>query len=321
MKKNKVKSVILFTALTTLSIHIVNRFISYFSVLKEILARKNGNYYKWRFGNIFYTKQGSGPSILLIHDLTLGSSSYEWTNIVKTLSKTNTVYTVDLLGCGRSDKPQLTYTNFFYVQMITDFVKNIVGHKCDVIATGLSGSFTIMACHNDNSLFNKIMLINPENLYNLNKIPTKRSKILKFLIEVPIFGTFLYNILANYKNMENVFKNEYFYNPGKCPSKYIRAYYEAAHLGKADSKNLYASIRANYANANIVHALKEINNSIYLLGGAEKDDIDSTLENYIYFNPSIEKAVIPKTKQLPQLELPDKVLEYIYIFFDYTHIR
>ena len=48
----------------------------------------------------------------------------------------NTVYTLDLLGCGKSDKPNFTYTNFLYVQLVTDFINNVIGEKADVIVTG-----------------------------------------------------------------------------------------------------------------------------------------------------------------------------------------
>ena len=65
-------------------------------------------------------KKGTGSPILLIHDALPGASGYEWSKIEDELAVDHTVYTVDLLGCGRSDKPSITYTNFVYVQMICD---------------------------------------------------------------------------------------------------------------------------------------------------------------------------------------------------------
>ena len=76
----------------------------------------------------------------------------------------------DRLGCGRSDKSSITYTNFVYVQMISDFIKKIIGQKTDVITSGFSGSFVTMACHNEKELFNKIMLVNPD-VYKRQVIP------------------------------------------------------------------------------------------------------------------------------------------------------
>ena len=67
-------------------------------------------------------------------------------------------------------------------------------------------------------------------------------------------------------------------------------------------------------NNNILHSLKEINHSILMIGGKEKKDIETTLENYAYYNGSIEIEYLPETKHLPQLEAPDKVLEQIQLF-------
>ncbi len=67
-------------------------------------------------------------------------------------------------------------------------------------------------------------------------------------------------------------------------------------------------------NTNIIHSLKEINNSILMLGGVHKKDIETTLENYVYYNQSIETEYLSETKHLPHLETPDKVLEQIRLF-------
>ena len=114
--------------------------------MKENLSSHPGHYNDWKHGRIYYTKTGSGAPLLLIHDLHPASSSYEWSRMMKKLEKTNTVYTIDLLGCGRSDKPNITYTNYLYVQLMNEFISNVINEKTDVIATGDSLSFVVMAC-------------------------------------------------------------------------------------------------------------------------------------------------------------------------------
>ncbi len=107
--KNSKKKLITISILTTLSgvaIYAVNRFISATSVMKNLLQTEESQYYHWQFGKVFYTKKGTGKPLLLIHDLQCSSSSYEWKNLIETLSKEYTVFAIDLLGCGRSDKPQ-----------------------------------------------------------------------------------------------------------------------------------------------------------------------------------------------------------------------
>jgi len=84
-----------------------------------------------------------------------------------------TVYTIDLLGCGRSEKPDLTYTNYLFVQLISDFIKSEIGHRTDVIATGNSGTFVIMACDHNPELFDRLLLINPQSISACSHLPGK----------------------------------------------------------------------------------------------------------------------------------------------------
>ena len=141
--KQKIKTGILMTALAVGSLHIVNRCAQAFATVKNLLDKHKGAFYDWRFGQIYYTKTGSGSPLLLVHDLAPAASSYEWDLLLKNLSADHTVYCLDLLGCGRSDKPNLTYTNYFYVQLINDFIEHVIHEKTDIIATGLSSSFCV----------------------------------------------------------------------------------------------------------------------------------------------------------------------------------
>ena len=105
--------------------HIINRIIFSASVSMQVTDTQERITYKWKFGDISYTKKGNKSPILLIHDLNSISSSYEWSNVRDELAKTHTVYAIDLLGCGYSTKPSITYTAYLYVQLIGDFIKNI----------------------------------------------------------------------------------------------------------------------------------------------------------------------------------------------------
>lgn len=101
--------------------------------------------YHWKNGDIFYTVSGKGTPVVLIHELNPASSAKEWSKIVHRLEKKHTVYTIDLLGCGRSEKPGITYTNFLYVQLINNFIHDIVKEAANIVVTGISSSFVIMA--------------------------------------------------------------------------------------------------------------------------------------------------------------------------------
>lgn len=313
--KKQVRNVLLLSTLTTISIYGINKAISISSNLKNLMKTDKGNFFNWRYGNIFYTKQGKGSPLLLIHDLNPASSSYEWERTAKHLAKHHTVYSLDLLGCGRSSKPNMTYSNFLFVQLLTDFTKNVIGTKPDIIATGDSASFVLMACNMEPDHFKKIIIINPTPLEELAKTPNKRKNTLKFLIDLPVFGTMIYNLAFSQNSIGQLFQ-KYYYKNHMVPSRIIDTYYEAAHIENSRGKYLLSSIKANYTNINIVHALKKINNSIYLIGSKGNEEMGQIIESYVSYNPSIEVSYLGDSKYLPQLESPEKLLDILNLYLD-----
>lgn len=314
-KQHKFLNICLFSSAALLSIAGINKLIFVSSTIKDILKTEKNLSYDWRFGKIHYTVQGSGTPILLIHDFLAGSSDFEWKNIIKDLAKSHTVYTLDLLGFGRSEKPAITYTNYLYVQLITDFIKSVIGRRCDIITSGSSSAIAIMACRIDTSLINRMMFISPDSLSKTTKVPNKKSKTLKFLLELPLVGTFIYNLMVNKNRFETDFKKYYFSDPILVSTQLIDAYEEASHLHGANSRYVYSSLVGNYINFSISHALSEIDNSIYIINGEDTLGYQQLEKDYQQKNASIETGTIAHSKHFPQLENPSSLLEHCKIFF------
>lgn len=313
MKKN-IKHFFLLTALAAGTIHFVNRFINMTADIKNILKAENGNFYDWKNGQIYYTKRGSGSPLLLIHDLNPVSSSYEWCKVIRKLEKKHTVYTLDLLGCGRSAKPYLTYTNYLYVQLVTDFIQNVIGEKTDIIASNESISFVTLACNMNKDLANSIIAINPTSLKELHITTDKYASVKKTLLELPVIGTFLYNIKVSNTYITKDFREEYYARPQLVSSKLIDAYYEVAHMNFSHGKYLMASMEANYTKNSIEHALKKLETPIYVIESRNMKDAIAIADSYKKTNSRNEIVYLSNCKKYPQLEIADKVVEAIDMF-------
>lgn len=294
--------------------HIINKMVFAGSVSKEVTKVDDILYYQWKFGNIAYIKRGSGAPLLLIHDLMPYSSSYEWKDIIDRLSTKHTVYAIDLLGCGHSDKPNITYTTYLYVQLLSDFVKNVIGKRTSVIATGDSVPMVVMSCRNDASLFDNLIFINPENINKAMLPPRKKSNIVRGLLNSPIIGTTIYNICMSKNNIKALFSREFFSNKKTASANILNAYHENAHLGGSKAKCLYTSIACRYTTAAIARAISELDNSVFIIGGEQVDRIGSIIRGYVDLNPSVEFCVMNEVKKLPQLENPEELLKQLEIF-------
>ncbi len=209
----------------------------------------------------------------------------------------------------------MIYTNYFYVQLLNDFTEKVIKRKTSVAATGLSGSFVIMAANNNENLFDKIFLINPKSINALNQIPNPKSRIAKLLINCPVLGTTLYYILMNRTNVEYNFTETYFHNPFQLSRRTVDIYHECAHRKGNGGKYLLSSIKGNFVNIDISHALKNLDNSIYIIGGASIPGINSIIHGYETLNPAIESALVEKAAYLPQLECPEAFYQTMKVFF------
>ena len=301
--KKKIRNIIALTALTTVGIHVANRIIERKATEKNILSTNAGHFYDWKFGRIYYTKKGTGTPIVLIHDLTPDSSAYEWTKLVNNLAKDYTVYTLDLLGCGRSDKPAINYTGFIYVQLLNDFLRNIVRVPAYVVASGFSSTFTIMASSMEPENYLKLNLINPISPEEFDELPQKSKSFAKRIFELPIFGTYLYNIYVRKNSISDEMIRSINYHDNDL-KEYVDAYYEAAHLQKGHGRFLHASLWDEYLNVNIRKALMEHTIPMHILESEQIAEEENILEQYRFYNDTITGRTIRSTKYLPQIEDP-----------------
>ncbi|MFM7320372.1 MAG: alpha/beta fold hydrolase, partial [Armatimonadota bacterium] len=127
-------------------------------------------------GDLHYRKAGDGPPLLLLHGIGAGCSSFEWRHIFDDLATRHTVYALDFLGFGKSDKPRIAYSAEFYQELIADFCREVVGvgdgrGEADVIASSLAAAWTIAVAERDPSLFRRLVLVCPTGFEALATLP------------------------------------------------------------------------------------------------------------------------------------------------------
>lgn len=307
----KLKTILSYAGISLAGLHLINKYTSYKASSSFSLNKYNDFTYNWSYGNIFYIKQGIGEPILFIHDLTPGSSSYEWHSILSQSNENFTCYSLDLIGCGLSDKPNFTYTNYLFVKLITDFIHDVIKVPCTIVASGSSSSIALMSSLEEQSYIKNIILINPLSLEQCNHTINQDNRNYNKIINIPVIGTFLANRHNKREDIEDLFYNTYFNEKEKVNPKDIDAYYASYHTGKYGSKSLFSSIYNNYTQADISIALKNTNFPISIIGGENESDINETIAGYQQLNPSINSFIISDSKHLPQLEHPDELLHMI----------
>lgn len=283
-------------------------------MVKEKLYNNKAHFYQWKFGKIFYSVQGKGPNVLLIHDNQADCSAYEFHRIANKLSTNYRVYSIDLLGYGRSDKPKITYTAYLFVQLIIDFRKTIIKDQCSLITSGNSNTYATMACYQNPQLFKNLIFINPADMHSIRRNPKRTDKFLKLFLESPLLGTTVYNIFYAKPLIRKRFTKR-IYNPLNVKATYIDAYNEAAHLNGTPSKFTFASQYCAYMNVSISDTLPHINNNIAIIQGTKRSgEFEAIASDYKRLNPAIECSTIDRASSLPHLEKPDSTLELLSVY-------
>lgn len=309
--KNKTKSLLLITAAAAAGMYVYNRYISDIADEMNQEDEKNGSFYSWKEGEIFYKKIGTGKPILLVHDLDSASSSNEWQKVARKLSTTHTVYMIDLLGCGKSDKPAISYTTYLYVQLVTSFIKDVIQEKTDVIATHLSTPFIIMANQMDSEIMDKIILINPVSMKQTELIPDQISKLKKAIINLPLVGTFLYHRMNTPIKMNLHLETKCFKNADHISTSMRNSFYSSAHSKNGQGKYLFSSILGNFLCQDMKHALKNMNKPVLIIASNDLHENSKIIEGYEKLNSQFSSIYLSGTKLYPHLEYPDKVLKIL----------
>lgn len=304
--KKRIKRIVAGITITGGAMYAVNKIIDEAAKAKELSVEENETYYGWRNGRIHYIKKGNGSPLLLIHDLDPISSCYEWSKVIDDLSERYAIYAIDLPGCGKSEKPMQTYVNYLYVQLINDFIQDVIQEKTELVVTGASFSFAVMTARMNPEKITGIHAINPSTIDENLKAPDTCSVLAKRMFEVPILGTFVYNMMTSERQICNKFSDKYFADVTKVPFDLPDKYYETAHLDGSKGKYLYASIIGRYTNINIIHTIKKVECPIHIISTDR-----ACLDQYLKYNDTIKTDYISDAGYLPQLEKPDKVISLI----------
>lgn len=261
--------------------------------------------YSWKLGKIHYRVEGRGLPLLLIHGIGNGASSYEWRKNIPFLSKHFRVYSIDLLGFGYSSRPKITYTAYLYVQLIQDFIKDVIKEPVFVIANSQSASFALMSCAMSPGLFKKLILISPTGIDKQSKYPEPKTKIIKKLIETPIIGTTFYQVISSKPYICYFLKNKLYRSRYSINSSLVNAYYGSAHLGGPSSRYFLASFLGEYLNVNVRETLRKVTCPICIIWGRENELVPlKLLDEWTLLKPSITSYIFDKSKAMPHEEEP-----------------
>ncbi len=145
----------------------------------ESTAAISGQYWEWRGQQVYYVKagqRGDRPPLLLIHGF--GASTDHWRKNVIGLSDEFEVWAIDLLGFGRSAKPDRQYSGDLWRDQLHDFVTEVIGQPAVLVGNSLGGYAALCVASQRPSSAAGLVLVNSAGPFtDLKATPPKPDPI------------------------------------------------------------------------------------------------------------------------------------------------
>ena len=271
--------------------------------LSNLIGGEEGGW-SWRGWRIAFTKRGSGPAVLLIHGIHAAAWSYEWRQTVDYLARDFTVYTIDLLGFGRSDRPAIRYSARLYIALISDFVAQVIGGNCALVANSLSAAYAIILGARDPHRFPAVTLIAPTGLTRLNGPAGVRGDAERVGLRVPVAGTAAFNALVSRRSLRKYLEYVYASNT-LVTDELIDVYYDTSH--QPGAKYAPSAFIAGDLNIDVRRALRRLHQPALLFWGEEAQFAPvQEIRGFRTLKPDFDVHILSPAGDLPQDERADE---------------
>ncbi|KAG8085600.1 hypothetical protein GUJ93_ZPchr0010g8720 [Zizania palustris] len=171
----------------------------------------------WRGMRVNYLVRGEGPPMLLVHGF--GASVGHWRRNIGVLSESYTVYAIDLIGFGASEKPPgFSYTMETWAQLILDFLDEVVKRPTVLVGNSVGSlACVIAAAESSRDFVRGLVLLNCSGGMNNKAIVDDwRIKLLlpllwliDFLLKQRRIASSLFERVKDRNNLKNILLSVY----------------------------------------------------------------------------------------------------------------
>ena len=270
--------------------------------------------FEWRGSRIAYTRLGAGSPVVLVHSIHAAASSYEWRKVATSLAAHHTVYVVDLLGFGRSERPRLRYTSALYVALLDDFARRVVQQPAALVASSLSGAYAIALGARDAARFPALVLVGPTGLTRLNTPNPTGGSVARTIVETPVLGTTLWNLLVSRPSVRRFLKMSYA-DKGIVTDEFVEAHWQTAH--QPGAKHAPASFVGHLLDLDAREPFRRLTQPTFILWGeqAVAAPVDE-IRPFMSTRPDFDYVILDPSGDLVHDERPAEFTRLVLEFLE-----
>lgn len=121
-----------------------------------------GAYWTWREQPVHYVMAGEArddrPPLLLVHGF--GASTDHWRKNIQGLQQDFQVWAIDMMGFGRSAKPDWEYSGRLWQTQLNDFINDVIGRPTVLAGNSLGGYSSLCVAANHPESTAGLVLLN-----------------------------------------------------------------------------------------------------------------------------------------------------------------
>jgi 4,5:9,10-diseco-3-hydroxy-5,9,17-trioxoandrosta-1(10),2-diene-4-oate hydrolase len=130
----------------------------------------------------YWSAGKKGSTVILLHGV--GCSVEFWERNIADLAREHRVFAVDIVGFGRTDKPEVVYTFELMADFVIDFMKTMDIDKASLVGNSMGGAISLTVAAQTPERVEKIVLVDPVGL-GRGQSPVMR------LMALPVIGNVL----------------------------------------------------------------------------------------------------------------------------------
>lgn len=291
-------------ALATVNALIARRVIKPMAETRDGKLTGEVDAFRWKHGRISYRTAGPSTAqpLLFIHGIGAGASSLMWQRNIAALSRDFRIYAIDLLGFGFSDKPATApYSADLYVELIADFIREVVDSRAHVVASSLGAAFAVRVADEHKELIDSLVLVAPTGADILRARPGMTGAAFYSLLHSPVLGTSFYNAVASERSIRDYARKQLFFDRRFVTERFVAEHYALSH--QPGAQHAIAAFLSGYLNTDVREALARLTQPITLVWG--RQDHTNPLEQateLLRLNPHARLEVFDRCRMMPQEE-------------------
>ncbi|HVF58921.1 MAG TPA: alpha/beta fold hydrolase [Thermoanaerobaculia bacterium] len=258
-------------------------------------------HYAWDLGAVAFQELGSGPAVVLLHSLGPGHHGAEWLAAADRLAETHHVYVPDLLGWGRSDKPRLTYTPDLYLDLLDDFLSEVVREPAVVAAAGSTAPYAVRLAVERPQRVRGLALVAPHGLEGGRR--AARRAVLRALVPVPVVGSSALDLMTSRGALARHLRRDVYAAPERVDAALLEHHWRAAHAPAA--RPALAAWAAGRLDLPVADDLLRLQTPVWLAWGrAARHPSPATAALWQHHLPKADLHLFERSSALPHAEEP-----------------